>query len=157
EDGNSVRDDTVKINVLEGGDSFQALVAQSGNAELASRAIEILESSICFESFGTGYRKFADLAQDAVSELKGDIRKQFHGTSEELQKHFESHNFDLMLAYHFMGKPHLFTIRFSLGAAVAQRAQFVSLGHGGMLGDYILSGFDLRDLPITSALPIAIY
>jgi 20S proteasome alpha/beta subunit len=161
EDG-TVRDDTTKIHIITMADDFtKFVVGQSGHDDLGARAIEIL-ANMARTSSMNDYRAVADLAAKAVSALKDEIWSQFRGTPEELQKHFENHNFDLMLAHYYQDgngttRPLIFTLRFSLGTARLQNKNFVSIGCGSPIADFILDGFNVSELNFSAAMATAIY
>lgn len=155
EDG-TVRDDTRKISVVKLMDGSRALVGQSGHADLASRAVEIL-TGLATQTPMTDYRTVADLSQDAVAQLKAELRRQFHGSAEELQRHFENHNFDLVIAHYAEVVPHIFTLCFSIGSATLRRTSFVSIGCGSPIADFLLDGFDVSRMEFSAVMATALY
>jgi hypothetical protein len=84
------------------------------------------------------------------------------GTAEELQKHLERYDFDLMLTHYFKDaanvvKPYIFTLQFSLGMARIQRKDFVSIGVGSPIADFILDQFEFSKLDSTEATAAGVY
>lgn len=162
EDERTIRDDTQKIHALRLSDGFSFLVGQSGNDDLGARAVEIMTDMASSTTIGD-YRTCAELAQTAVARLKTELREQFKGTSEELQRHFESHNFELLLAHYHklekdkLPKPLIFTLKFSLGSARLQQKQFVSIGCGSPIADFISDKFSISQCDWTQTAGIAVY
>jgi 20S proteasome alpha/beta subunit len=165
EDG-TIRDDTKKIHTVHLSDRFGFLIGQSGNDDLGTQAIETI-SELAKQATIKDYRACAELAEKSISLLKQKIRGQFQGTSEELQRHFENHDFDLMLVHYYkeeardgkirMARPFIFTIRFSLGIARPHHKNFVSIGCGSPIADFILDGFTVSDFDFSQAMAAAVY
>ncbi|HEY1660875.1 MAG TPA: hypothetical protein VGI03_00505 [Verrucomicrobiae bacterium] len=163
----TIRDDTKKVFPVNLLDGFGFLIGQSGNDDLGARAIELIYQ-LATQTKIKDYRTCAELVEKAIADLKDEIRNQFKGTSEELQSHFEKHNFDLVIAYFFrelgtdgrlcLPRPHIFTVRFSLGSVRRHfNKHFVSIGCGSPLADFLLSGFDIANQDFSQLLATAIY
>ena len=151
-----VHDDAIKLNVIFLRDGNSCVVAESGNESLSSRAVEKIYQ-IAKSRALDDYREFAKCAESAVSELKDEIRKQYKGTSEELQKHFLDHSFELLIAHYFKGQPFFFTLDFVLGLATIKRRNYVSIGCGWQLADFIISRLDLSGFTTAHGMWTAVY
>jgi 20S proteasome alpha/beta subunit len=150
------RDDTKKISILKFADGNEALVAQAGNADLGERVVEILTSMASTIPLNDR-RAGADAAQDAISELKNQLRLQFKGTAEELQKHLNDYHFELMLVYFFEEVPCIFTLDLVLGQSIPKKYSIYSIGCGSILADFCLKGFEVEKMPFNHAMTTAIY
>jgi hypothetical protein len=151
-----VHDDTQKLHAVRFRDGSEALIARAGNDPLSARVLEIISNTAQATDF-QDYRAAAELAERAVEEIKVKMRKQFVGTSEELQKHFEAHSFELLIANYFNGKPYLFTLQFELGQAVLVLREYVSIGCGWILADFLLGSLNVRQYHISNAIWTAVY
>ncbi len=151
-----VRDDSIKIHQI----IFQngtAIVGHSGNAEVGNMAVEIIQQNATGKTM-TDYRFVADLVSESLADVKSRIRKQFHGTSEELQRHFENYDFSLLIANYFDSKPYLFTCDFSIGIADHKKGvSLIALGCGGPLGLFVFQGMDFTAMSFSKAFPALIY
>ena len=162
----TVRDDTKKVFTVRLADGFGFLIGQSGNDDLGARAIEIT-FQLAKETTKKDYRTCADMVQKAVSVLKQEIREQFKGTGEELQRHFERNSFDLIIAHYFRDgdekkkqfpQPQIFTLNFSTGSARRHfEKSFVSIGCGSTIADLLLDGFDVSSFAFWQSLAAGVY
>lgn len=153
----SISDSAKKVETIKLSGRNKILVAQAGHAQLASRAIEILIRKATDIPL-TDYRTVADLTAAAIEELKSDIRRQFQGTAEELQRHFATYPFELLLAHFFKGQPYIFTVDFELGVVIKRDAKkIVSIGCGYLLADYCLNALDVKRLSDFEAIAAGIY
>src|SRR5437899_2658336 len=106
--GTSKQCDTRKVSVVEF-QNAKALVAESGSAEIGSRAIEILKE-LAKDQPLADYRTVADLAQRAMRQIKDELRVQnCDCTMEELRDFLLRNDIgcELMLAHYFEGKPYI--------------------------------------------------
>ncbi len=133
------------------------LIAQSGDAVLTSRWIELL-TEIAKERTIDDRRSPAQCAEDALRKLKEDIiQPLLPASAEERKKIFDSYSPSLMLAFFFDGQSNLFTIDFSLGIA-NRRHKYALMGCGSTVGEFILSQFDNTSRMQTAmALTVAVY
>jgi 20S proteasome alpha/beta subunit len=143
EDTGLVRDNAQKIFVVTFNDGNSVLVGCAGNDMLSKRVLECLQHKAPTRPLDD-YRAAADLVQECVSEVKGVMRGQFHGTSEELQRHFADYSFELMIAHYWQGKPQIFTLLFEQGIAVSQEKLYLALGCAAPLADYLIRPLDMR-------------
>lgn len=141
----TISDDVVKIAVV-GNSKQQGLIGQAGNSELASRALElILEGG---GKMDTSRRAIPDLAEKAVAEVKRQIRDQFKGSAEELQRHFSDYDFELLIAFYYNDVPSIYTLDFLSGLAVSRSDSWggkcicrVSIGCGAPLANFLYGSF----------------
>lgn len=149
-------DNVQKIHKIHFQDGNCAAVCEAGNAEFSARAIELIKSTASQTDF-SDYRTVADCAQKALSILKQEIREQFKGTAEELQKHLETYSFELMIAHYWAFKPLIFTLRLETGIAITQTKQYCSIGCGSVLADFIISRLDLAKFGSSHGMWTALY
>ena len=163
----TIRDDSKKVFPVRLSDGFGFLLGQSGNDDLGARAIELVYD-VAKQTKLKDYRTCAEVAVNAVARLKDEIRIQFRGTAEELQKHFEKHDFSFILAHYYKedstaGKltaplPYIFTLDFRTGAARRHfDKRFVSIGCGSPLADFILDGFDVSGFNFSQNIATSVY
>lgn len=143
-----IKDDVKKLHVVRSKDGHSWLVAEAGNIDLAGRAVELIMRK-AGQLEAKEYRSFADCVESAISELKDLIREQFKGTAEELQRHFESHEFSLLVAYYFNGSPLIFSVDFPLGVLRKIDSKSHSIGCGWVLADFIVSRLNLEEFDVT--------
>jgi 20S proteasome alpha/beta subunit len=156
--GAAQRLDTAKITPIEFSNAF-ALVAQSGDATLSGRAVEILADMAKGKSV-SDYRTVADIAQKAVRQVKEELREQNLGCSmEDLHEYIskESLHFELMIAHYHDEKPYIFTIDFAVGIASKKPHNYTAIGCGSGIASYILSWFDITSMEWLHAGLAAIY
>jgi hypothetical protein len=129
------------------------LIAQSGNADMSARTIEIIER-LARDKPLNDYRAVADVAEAAMRELREKVAGNRYMTPEEVHQYY----FRLMLAHFFEGKPYLFTLGLEHGIAVWKRDQsLVTLGCGGPLAEFLLKPFDLASMDTPTATAAAVY
>jgi 20S proteasome alpha/beta subunit len=136
-----------------------ALVAQSGSATLSGRAVEILIGMAKNQQVAD-YRVVADIAQNAMRQLKNELRfQQGDCTMEELRDYIlkNESGCELMLAYYFENKPFLFKVDLVLGVATKINSYYAAIGCGGNLGEYLLSEYSKPNMDFNSAFSTAIY
>jgi 20S proteasome alpha/beta subunit len=151
-----VDDNVQKIHKIDFQDGNSAVVCEAGNAEFAARAIELVKSAAGQTTF-TDYRTVADCTSKAVSALKQEIREQFKGTAEELQKHLEAYSFELLIAHYWASKPLIFTLKFETGIAVKKDKEYCAIGCGYVLADFIISRLDLSQFGSADGMWTAVY
>ena len=142
--GANRRMDTPKISILEFEDG-EAFVAESGDATLSGRAVEIL-SRMAKGTKLSDYRTVADLSQKAIRQVKDELREQnFDCSMAELREYMMKSdlNFSLMLAHYHNGKPYIYTVDFALGIATLSTHSYAAIGCGRGLALYILDWFNL--------------
>lgn len=137
-----VDDDAHKLHLIEFADGNSAIIAEAGNAEFSSQAVEMILSSAADQKI-SDYRTVATCAEKAVSALKQKVRDQYKGTAEELQKHFENYAFELMIAHYWQDEPYIFTLNFVTGLATKRDKDYCAIGCGQVLADFLISRIDL--------------
>jgi 20S proteasome alpha/beta subunit len=151
-----IRDDAQKLTVVTFADGNQAVVAEAGSAKFSSRAVEII-SLLAKDRKLDHSRALADCSEEALARLKDSIRKQYHGTAEELQKHFDSFSFELMMAHYYNGKPFVFTLDFCLGIAITEKQLHTSIGCGCILANFLLSPLNISQFAVAHGIWTAVY
>jgi 20S proteasome alpha/beta subunit len=152
-----IRDDAQKISLLQLTKGVEALIAQAGHADLAARAVEILER-IAKDKPLNDYRAVSDLAEQALKELRKRLLDQFHGSPEDFKKHLEEQDFELMIAHYYKSEPHIFTVQLAgSGLAIRRKRAKVCIGCGAPLADFLLNSFAVSEMPISEAFTTAIY
>jgi hypothetical protein len=163
----TIRDGSKKVFPVRLADGFGFLLGQSGNDDLGARAVELVYEE-AKQTKLKDYRTCAEVAVNAIARLKDEMRIQFRGTAEELQHHFEKHDFSFILAHYYKedlkdGKlraptPHVFTLNFRTGAARRHfDKRFVSIGCGSPLADFILDGFDVSGFDFSQNIATSVY
>jgi 20S proteasome alpha/beta subunit len=151
-----VHDDAQKLNVVYFKDGNSGIVAESGNDALSSRAVEMIYALSKGRKMDD-YRSLATCAEEAIADLKNQIRSQYKGTAEELQKHFEDYAFELMIAHYWGGEPFIFTLDFVLGLATLKKRRYVSIGCGWQLADFLISPLDVVEFRTAHGMWTAVY
>jgi 20S proteasome alpha/beta subunit len=151
-----VNDYAQKLHTIHFQDGNSAIIGEAGNAEFSSRAVEMITSSASQQKFGD-YRTVATCAENAISDLKQKIREQYKGTAEELQKHFEAYNFELMIAHYWNTRPYIFTLNFATGMATKKDREYCAIGCGWILADFIISRLDVSNFDSGQGMWTAIY
>jgi 20S proteasome alpha/beta subunit len=147
----TTRDSAVKIHSIFFKDNDSILVARAGIDEFSSQLVDIMSAQAKNLSFND-YLAGAELARNAVIELKNQMREQYKGTAEEIQRHFSDHNFELMIAYYHAGKPYLFTVDFTLGGWVRRDEDSFSIGCGRTLADFLLYKINVENFGMSEAI-----
>jgi hypothetical protein len=156
EDG-TIRDDALKLHTLDCENSYSAILAHSGNAEVGPRIGEIMKQECLNRPEIKDYRGFAEMAERASAQLKDTIRRQFCGTATELQKHFEDHCTELLIASLYGDKPTVFTLNFSLGFATLRPENPVCIGCGSPIAGFLFDSFNLASMDGITAMCCAMY
>jgi len=138
--GGQKRLDAQKINVVNFANA-QIMVAQSGSAELADAAIDILQrkaEAITVESTDT----ISQAVKSAVLEVRNHLKEINQGcgfTDDSWKKFFMGDNaFNLLWGYFFKGNPYLYSINIDWCFPVPVKNNFKAIGCGAPLGEYLL-------------------
>lgn len=158
--GTSKRTDTDKISCVNFGGS-QVFVAQSGNAELSSRAIEEFDKMSKSAQFDD-YRKPVEILEEALRSLKQNVIhlnnwESQPGLADEFFKDLDN-NFGLMIAYYYGTPPlpYVYIVHFWPGIASRQLG-FSTLGCGSTVAEFILSRSKVAEMKLGMAMMTAIY
>ena len=153
---NTKRTDTSKISHLLFG-AKNVLIAQAGDCTLSSRAVEIMQKEFLRMEFDD-WRKPADAAQNAVKLLKQELVEinNWKDHREEEVEYLNLNPFKLMLAYFYEKIPFLYVLD-SVPGFATRRYNYVAIGCGGNIGEYILSHANLKNMDLQQALITAIY
>jgi len=149
-------DNVQKLHAIHFQDKNSMIVAVAGNADFASRAIELIETAAGQINLDN-YRAGADCVDKAISELRQKVREQIRGTSEEIQKQIASYSFELMIAYYYGKTPYIFTLDFEVGIAIKRDREYWAIGCGSILADFIVSRLDLSGFTTAQGMWTAIY
>jgi len=138
--GTSKQSGTAKINVIEFVNG-KALVAESGSAALSGRVVEIFQKKAAVKEI-TDDSIISKLAEESLREVRLSITS-LHpekNTSEDWQDYFgrDINYFELMLAYYFDGKPHLYILNPLWAIPVKSPSYFATSGIASELANYIL-------------------
>jgi 20S proteasome alpha/beta subunit len=138
--GASKQSGTDKINVIEFANG-KALMAESGSAALSGRVIEIFQKKSAATKI-TDESTISKLAEESLREVRLSITS-LHpekNTSEDWQDYFgrEINYFELMLAYYFNRKPHLYIFNPLWAIPVKSSSYFATSGIAAELANYIL-------------------
>lgn len=160
--GSSKRTDSDKITGVSFDRKDGVLVAQSGNAELSSRAVEIF-GKLAVATPLNDYRKPAEVAEDALRQLKQEIIRlnNWESNKEFAHEFFQdpNNNFSLMIAYHY-GKekpiPFIYTLNFWPGVATRQY-KYSTIGCGATVAEFILNRAETSNMNNVQAIVTAIY
>lgn len=152
----SMRDDAVKAHSIRFDDGNWIIVARVGIDEFSGQLIDIMLAQSKGQTFKDRWSG-VELAREAIIELKNQIRQQYHGTVEELQRHFLELNFELLIAYYFEGKPHLFTVDFALGSWTPRTQDYFAIGCGKTLADFLLYKISTTRFSLSNAIWTSAY
>ncbi len=136
------------------------LVAQAGDCTMSSRAVEILDDLLTASPFDD-YRKPADIAQQAIGLLKKELAQINNWDAGFMAQYMNDNPFSLMLAYYYQTskgppEPHLYVLNSVPGFATRYR-NYVAIGCGGTVGEFILGRSGACDMENHEALIAAIY
>lgn len=133
-------------------DGASAMVAQSGHADLAARAVEILKHKAAGKKL-THFRTLADLAEESVAEVKQLLRQQGH----ELGQFLKDYTFELVIAHYFDSKPCIFLLKAEVGLAIAQQKRVITAGCGAPMANLLLQPFQFEMTRVNQGGVTAIY
>jgi 20S proteasome alpha/beta subunit len=159
--GSSKRTDTDKISMINFGASDKILVAQSGNAELSSRAVEEFEKLSKNAQFDD-YRKPVEVLEEALRALKQNViyLNNWQSSQDYSNEFFKDidNNFGLMVAYYHGDPPvpYIYIVNFWPGIASRQRG-YATLGCGSTVAEFILSRSKVSEMDSGMATMTAIY
>jgi len=152
-----IDDNAAKLHIVEFQDGNSGIVAEAGNAEYSSIAVENLIRSAKTKTI-SDYRSMAECADSAIGEMKRKIRDQNAGASaEELRKIFEDHDFELMMAHYFNGVPYIFTTSLVGGLASKGDHLYAAIGCGWILSDFLISRLDVSEFGTGQGIWAAVY
>lgn len=149
--GNSKRTDTDKIHSCRFKNS-KGIIANSGHAAISYKAVDIAKS-ICESQELVESRQFAENAQKAAEKVRADLMepyRSFGSKPEDFEKLFNDHNYSLLMANYFDGKPYIYTLDFPPGISTKQK-NYTAIGCGSNLGMFLLSWFDFSQMDTADA------
>jgi 20S proteasome alpha/beta subunit len=156
--GTVKRCDTDKIGVVAFA-NVNVLVAQSGYETFSGQAVDVL-CGLAKDKEITNYRMVAELAEQAMRQLKDKVRfQQGDCTMEELRDFVWKHELgcELMMAYYYEGRPYIFTIDMIVGVANRVNSFYTAIGCGGSLGSYLLSEYAMSSMLSDYAATISVF
>jgi hypothetical protein len=129
-----------KISVVEF-ENGKALVAESGSASLSVSAIQAFQRKAAGRKIEDD-STVATIAEEAVREIRSSLTSLNPNCNSptEWQDFFwrEANYFELMVAYYFGGKPHLYKLNPLWCIPVPATSHFMTSGIAGDLANYIL-------------------
>jgi hypothetical protein len=150
--------DTRKISIVRFNDD-EILVAQSGSADLADKAIEIMQR----EAKGRNLDSedvAPSIAEKALRQIRTHLKSINEGmiTSEDGWKRLfrEDCKVDLMLGYFFEEVPHLCTIDLDWSLPIPVKLNYKAIGIGANMGEHFLREYNLADPHFENAWPISV-
>lgn len=152
-----VRDNAEKLHIISFSDGNSGIVAEAGHAAFSGIAIEKLSKLAQGKRF-SDYRVLAECAQQAIGQIRSEIRDQNHGaSSEELRHIFEEHDFELLIANYFASRPYIFTVSLLDGLPCMRTEEFCSIGCGRILADFIIGRLPISGFSLAHAIWISAY
>jgi 20S proteasome alpha/beta subunit len=134
---------TNKIRVVEFGNG-KAIVAESGSASLSARAIEVFQRKAAGRKIEDD-STIAKAAEESVREIRSSLTSLHPNCNfpDRWQQFFNEdiNYFELMLAYYFEGKPHLYKLNPLWCIPVPATAHFMTSGIAGDLANYVLQEY----------------
>lgn len=133
------------------------LIALAGNDDNANLAIEILHG-LGADKTVSGYRMIADLARDAMTEVRMRLKQQQGCDSSELQRfiHEQDQQTHLILGYYFQERPYLFMVDLAIGSANL-RTNWATAGTGAIIGDLLLGEYAEPNMSWLLGVALALY
>jgi 20S proteasome alpha/beta subunit len=159
--GSSKRTDTDKIALVNFSGNTPVLVAESGNAELSSRAVEEFEKMAKIAQLDD-YRKPVEILEESLRALKQNVihLNNWESGTEVSNEFFKDldNNFGLMIAYYYGNPPvpYIYTVNFWPGIAARQRG-YATLGCGSTVAEFILNRSKVSEMNWAMAMLTAIY
>jgi len=150
--------DTVKVHFVEFSNGV-VLIGESGNAEIASRALDHFRDSAKATEL-TDYQTAADVLQKAIWKVRGELLTTHANCSaEELTEIIRRQELDFafLLAYFSSEKAYFFTARLSTGVPSRTHKHYAVVGCGADLGTYLLEAHARPNLALDLATTLAIY
>jgi 20S proteasome alpha/beta subunit len=162
--GSQKRTDTQKIHPIKFKDaafpkSGTELIANSGDASISQRVVEITQSICATQNYSTDYRQLAENTQKAAAQVRLEIMEPYRnfGTKpEDFESLFNQHSFSLLMASYRDFVPHLFALDFPPGIASLQK-QYAAVGCGSNLAMFLLSWFDFSKMNLTQTVITAAF
>lgn len=139
--------DAKKITIVNFRDA-QVLVAQAGTADLADKAIDLMQKKAKHKKLEND-ETVGGVAQESIMEIRAHLIEINKGCnfSEDAWKRFffEDNFFELMVAYYFDFKPCLFTINVDWTMPIPVKAPFKAIGIGKNVGEMLLREYHQCD------------
>jgi 20S proteasome alpha/beta subunit len=141
--GGQKRLDSRKMTIVEFANA-RVLVAQAGSADLADKAVEILQRN-AKEIKVANVETVPQTIQAAVREVRNylmEVNKGCNFSDADWKSFFRDDNaFTLLFGYYFEIKPHLYTVDIDWCLAVPVRTSFKAIGCGATLGEFLLKQY----------------
>jgi 20S proteasome alpha/beta subunit len=151
--------DTEKISEVVFKSGHSAMVAIAGDVTFAAHFKEVFQekakSVIISDPKG-----MARVANEAAKEARDSLLTAYYHPSLGAgagYHYLENRETLFLLAYYFDSQPYIYSLRLAEAIAIKRDEPFVALGSGAGMADFILTGFNLRDLAIKEALGMAAY
>jgi hypothetical protein len=141
--GGQKRLDSRKMTIVEFANA-KVLVAQAGSADLADKAVEILQrhaKGVKIENVET----VPQTVQAAVREVRNylvELNKGCNFSGDDWKRFFRDDNsFILLFGYYFEVKPYLCTVDIDWCHAIPVKTSFKAIGCGAALGEFLLKQY----------------
>jgi 20S proteasome alpha/beta subunit len=151
------KDDAVKLHKLATSDGNAAIVARAGNDSVSARIVEDMEELVKTKALETR-RSFAECAEKASEMAMARLRNHHKGASaDELKRLVDDQSCELMIAHYFKGDPYLFSLNFWSGTADLQPRNYLSIGCGSDLADFLIGRLKVDEFKINHAVWTSVY
>jgi 20S proteasome alpha/beta subunit len=155
----SKRCETDKIAVLDVATGVQALVAQSGDATMSNRAIEIMRNLVPEHPLND-YRGIAGMCEAALRQLKAELCGQYGCSVVQLEEilNRDGSTCAFLIGHYFQGSPLLFVLNLFPGIAnLKSEYAYATAGCAAVLGDYLMGEHSSPTMNVNQGTVLAIY
>jgi hypothetical protein len=135
----------------------EILVAQAGLAELADRAVDLMQQKAVGVSVENP-DSVMDVAVSAVRQIRNDLWQLNHlsdFSQKEAEQFFFDYQFELLLGFCCKKKPHLFTLNLSMCVPLPVKGRYRAIGIGADLAEYLIRQYAVNDPEFSYAYLIA--
>jgi 20S proteasome alpha/beta subunit len=153
------RDDAQKIREIYFSDGQVAVMAQSGDDDLGQRIVEIVANEASNKAI-SDWQSVSDIVDDVISKEQQKYKLPFLGPGYSIKEFADilrEVDLSFLFAHYYKTKPYIFTSSFFPGRASPKHSNFVSIGCGAPLANFLLDSFDVSHLTGLQAIAAAIY
>jgi 20S proteasome alpha/beta subunit len=148
-----------KISVVKFKNS-EALVAESGAADLSSRVVEIFRRNAKNESL-TDSDTVMRVAESSVREVRNhlvDLNKGCNFSEQGWKDYFRYENgFELLVAFYFQKRPYLYKINIEFCVPIPVTSHYAAIGVGDTMAYHFLDELADPEMLVKNALATSIY
>jgi 20S proteasome alpha/beta subunit len=154
--GRVITDNAQKVFKIDFADNQSGVIAMAGSAALGDKIIEAIQDLAKSTKLNSS-RAFADLVERVVEKTRMDAQKRVGDSPDALRQYFTDYDVSFVGAHWAKDKPYWFSVNLHGASSIPVRGNYVAMGGGAALADFILRGMPFGTMAFHPSLAAVIY